>query len=110
MKENLLNTVEVKVSEGDKTHNVTFHASKGLGFPFGSELDTEVSEKVHQAHIQILSFESELMKWMAQSDENAALFLKKPLEALEKANLGIPKEVMENIQNASNLLINNLKK
>lgn len=99
-----------KVAEGDNGHNVTFHTSKGFGFPFKLNLATDAAEKVHQAHIQIMPFEKELLNWMSHSDENAKLFLEDPFNALEKSKINVPKEVIDSIKNASNLLTNNLKK
>nr|WP_315156290.1 hypothetical protein [uncultured Flavobacterium sp.] len=99
-----------KVADGDTDHNVTFHASKGFGFPFNLNLAADVTEKVHQAHIQIMPFEKELLNWMSLSNENAKLFLQDPFNALEKSKINVPQEVIDSIKNASNLLTNNLKK
>lgn len=104
------NSFTFKVAESDGNHNVTFHASKGFGFPFQLNLATKDAEKIHQAHLQIMAFENDLLKWMSASDENAKLFLQDPFKALEKAAINIPKEIIDNIKNASNLLITNLKK
>ena len=106
MKENLT----INFTEGDNNHNVTFHTSKGFGFPFQLNLTTDVAEKVHQAHLQIMSFEEDLMNWMSLSDEYAKLFLQDPISALGKSEIKVPKEVIDNIKNASNLLTNNLNK
>ena len=103
-------SISIKVTEGGSDHNVTFHESKGFGFPFQLNLASDVAEKVHQSYLQIMAFEKDLMNWMALSDENAALFLQDPFKALEKSEIKVPKEVVDNLKNTSNLLINQLKK
>lgn len=103
-------SLNVNATDGDSSYNVTFHTSKGFGFPFQLNLAPDVAEKLHQSHLQIMAFETDLMNWMALSDENAKLFLKDPFAALEKSGVSVPKEVVENLKNASNLLINHLKK
>ena len=99
-----------RVEESDGNHNITFHTSKGLGFPFQLNLAAQDAEKVHHAHIQIMSFENELLKWISASDDNAKLFLQDPFKALEKSKINVPKEIVDDIKNASNLLVNKLKK
>lgn len=104
------NQVNVKVTEAGNSYAVTFHESKGLGFPFQLNLSPDVAEKVHQLHLQVMLFEHDLMNWMSLSNENAMLFLRDPVKALETSGINIPKEVIGNIKSTSDLLVNLLKK
>lgn len=104
------NNLTFKVTEGDNAHTVTFHESKGLGFPFHLNLAEADAAKIHEAHLQIMGFEKDILNWMSGSDERAKLFLNDPMKALEESQIAIPKEVLQSIRNASDLLVNQLKK
>ncbi|MDR0682305.1 MAG: hypothetical protein LBG15_10740 [Dysgonamonadaceae bacterium] len=108
MADTKINHVMTDITEGNTSYNVTFHASKGFGFPLKLDsLNMGVASQVHQAHVQILPFENEIMKWLSLSKENVVLFSQDPFKALEEAKINIPAEVVNNLKKVSELLVNN---
>jgi len=103
-------SVTVNIPNGNSSQKVTFHQSKGIGIPLLKGLDSGLMDKVNQAHIKILPYEQEIHQWLGTSEKNAQLFLADPIQAMESANIGIPKDILSELKNVSQLVLTTLKK
>jgi hypothetical protein len=67
-------------------------------------------EAINQAHIKILPYEKDIIHWLSISEKNAHLYLQNPIQAIESANIGIPRDVLNELTNISQLILNTSKK
>jgi hypothetical protein len=102
-------SVSVPNEEGG-TYNVSFHESKGLGIPQSLHLGAEATSMVNSAALKIRPYEKAIQQWIGQSPDNAMLFLTNPIQAMQTAGIGIPEEILSEVQATSNHLVQSLKK
>lgn len=103
-----LNTASCSFTENEKSYDVTFHTNKGFASLASAGLES--NEKVQQAYLALLPYESKILEWISSSPENGKKYMENPIMSIENSNVEIPQEIIEKVKEASESLLQTFNK
>ena len=87
--------------QNTQTLQVCFHMSGPMMNPIAAPSPQSKAGRIESILARLIPYERALLQWVADSPQNARLFVTEPLRALELANLGLPESLSIEIHTVS---------
>jgi hypothetical protein len=91
---NLKPATRAKTAKNAPPIQAHFHATTEIAPDLPAALSSSEQSRARRALLQFLPYEAALMEWMGRSNQNAQLFIRDPFQALQKANIPVPAELV----------------
>ncbi|HYJ05524.1 MAG TPA: hypothetical protein VEX43_10340 [Chthoniobacterales bacterium] len=87
-----------------------FHATTQIAPELPAALSSSEQSRARRALLQFLPYEAALMEWIGRSNQNAQLFVRDPFQALQKAKIPVPAELVAELKALAQMIVATAKK